>query len=104
MYEDCRRTCPRPRHYDFVESNLPPNPSTVNGTTSARRAEVVWRGHITASIADFVNRRIYLVLDLGGGMRQAISTNATTRLKDHFATYIGISATPSASVTAVLKP
>jgi len=46
----------------------PPNQSTVNGTTSARRAEVAWRDLITALTADLVTGGYTgLFRELGGG-------------------------------------
>lgn len=76
----------------LLVSNLPSNPSTADGATPARPVEVVWRGHITALIADFVNMTggyTWWFLDLGNGTHVKLDlTNATIRLKD-FATYIG---------------
>ena len=53
MYEDCVGLVLALAITASLISN-PRNQYTVNGTTSARRAEVVWRGHITALTADLV--------------------------------------------------
>ncbi len=80
------------------ESTLPTQQPPQNDSTPTTRqtdtpVEVTWRGYITAIAVDFVNMTggyIKWFLDLGNGTTVRLDfTNATFRLRDHFAIYVG---------------
>jgi len=59
---------------------------------SPGRIEVVWRGFVAAVVTDYVNAtsRTEFFLDFGNGTRVLLDlSNATLRLRDHFAAYVG---------------
>jgi len=74
------------------QNNSPPTTQQTN-TTPQQPIEVTWRGYISAVVFDFVNMtggytEWFLDFDNGTWVRLDF-TNATFRLRDHFAIYVG---------------
>jgi len=79
------------------QNNSPPTTQQTN-TTPQQPIEVTWRGYITAIVADFVDPTTRQMIGgytewffgFGNGTTVRLDfTNATFRLRDHFAIYVG---------------
>jgi len=78
-------------------NNSPPTTQQTN-TTPQQPVEVTWRGYIYAVVADFVDPTSGQMtggytewfFGFGNGTKVRLDfTNATVRLRDHFAIYVG---------------
>ena len=79
------------------QNNSPPTTQQTN-TTPQQPIEVTWRGYIYARVADFVDPTTRQMIGgytewffgFGNGTKVRLDlTNATFRLRDHFAIYVG---------------
>jgi len=74
------------------QNNSPPTTQQTN-TTPQQPIEVTWRGYIYARVVDFVNMTggyTEWFFGFGNGTTVRLDfTNATIRLRDHFAIYVG---------------
>ena len=79
------------------QNDSPPTTQQTNKTPQ-QPVEVTWRGYITAIVVDFVDPTTRQMtggytewfLDLVNGTKVRLDfTNATIRLRDHFAIYVG---------------
>jgi hypothetical protein len=74
------------------QNNSPPTTQQTN-TTPQQPVEVTWRGYIYAVVVDFVNMTggyTEWFFGFGNGTTVRLDlTNATVRLRDHFAIYVG---------------
>jgi hypothetical protein len=74
------------------QNNSPPTTQQTNKTPQ-QPVEVTWRGYIYAVVVDFVNKTggyTEWFFGFGNGTKVRLDlTNATVRLRDHFATYVG---------------
>jgi len=86
-----------PRTHQPPQNNSPPTTQQTN-TALQQPVEVTWRGYITAIVADFIDPTTRQMtggytewfLDLVNGTTVRLDfTNATFRLRDHFAIYVG---------------
>jgi hypothetical protein len=82
---------PTPSTQQPPQNNSPP--TTQANKTPQQPVEVTWRGYISAVVVDFVNMtggytEWFLDFDNGRWVRLDF-TNATFRLRDHFAIYVG---------------
>jgi hypothetical protein len=74
------------------QNNSPPTTRHTNETPQ-QPVEVTWRGYIYARVVDFVNMTggyTEWFFGFGNGTKVRLDlTNATVRLRDHFAIYVG---------------
>jgi len=81
-----------PRTQQPPQNNSPPTTQQTN-TTPQQPVEVTWRGYIYATVVDFVNMTggyTEWFFGFGNGTTVRLDlTNATFRLRDHFAIYVG---------------
>jgi len=74
------------------QNNSPPTTRQTN-TALQQPVEVTWRGYIYARVVDFVNMTggyTEWFFGFGNGTKVRLDlTNATIRLRDHFAIYVG---------------
>jgi len=75
-------------------NNYPPTTQTQQtDKTPQQPVEVTWRGYIYARVVDFVNMTggyTEWFFGFGNGTKVRLDlTNATVRLRDHFAIYVG---------------
>jgi len=74
------------------QNNSPPTTQQTN-TALQQPVEVTWRGYIHARVVDFVNMTggyTEWFFGFGNGTTVRLDfTNATFRLRDHFAIYVG---------------
>jgi hypothetical protein len=76
------------------QNNSPPTTQTQQTNKSPQQpVEVTWRGYIYARVVDFVNMTggyTEWFFGFGNGTTVRLDlTNATIRLRDHFAIYVG---------------
>ena len=81
-----------PRTHQPPQNNSPPTTQQTN-TALQQPVEVTWRGYIYARVVDFVNMTggyTEWFFGFGNGTKVRLDlTNATVRLRDHFAIYVG---------------
>jgi hypothetical protein len=81
-----------PRTPQPPQNNSPPTIQQTNKTPQ-QPVEVTWRGYIYARVVDFVNMTggyTEWFFGFGNGTTVRLDfTNATMRLRDHFAIYVG---------------
>jgi len=81
-----------PRTQQPPQNNSPPTTRQTN-TALQQPVEVTWRGYIYARVVDFVNMTggyTEWFFGFGNGTKVRLDlTNATVRLRDHFAIYVG---------------
>jgi hypothetical protein len=81
-----------PRTHQPPQNNSPPTTQQTN-TALQQPVEVTWRGYIYARVVDFVNKTggyTEWFFGFGNGTKVRLDlTNATVRLRDHFAIYVG---------------
>jgi hypothetical protein len=81
-----------PRTQQPPQNNSPPTRQQTN-TALQQPVEVTWRGYIYARVVDFVNMTggyTEWFFGFGNGTKVRLDlTNATVRLRDHFAIYVG---------------
>jgi hypothetical protein len=81
-----------PRTQQPPQNNSPPTTQQTNKTPQ-QPVEVTWRGYIYAVVVDFVNMTggyTEWFFGFGNGTTVRLDfTNATIRLRDHFAIYVG---------------
>jgi hypothetical protein len=81
-----------PRMQQPPQNNSPPTTRQTDKTPQ-QPVEVTWRGYIYAVVVDFVNMTggyTEWFFGFGNGTKVRLDfTNATVRLRDHFAIYVG---------------
>ena len=80
-------------HMQQPPQNNPPPITQQTDRTPQQPVEVTWQGYIYARVVDFVNMTggyTEWFFGFGNGTKVRLDlTNATVRLRDHFAIYVG---------------